>query len=105
MAQTNAISCENLLNNKKDNLFLLDVREKRELQNGAIENALNIPLNTLNNNLHLLPKDKEIIVFCQIGMRVKVATQFLIDSGYNAKNLDGGYSRYQLLLCGENDEI
>ena len=66
MTQTNCISCEDLLNNKKDNLLLLDVREKRELQNGTIENALNIPLNTLNNNLHLLPKIKKLLYFVKL---------------------------------------
>ena len=105
MNQINSISCSNLLKADTGTLFLLDVREKRELQNGTIKNALNIPLNTLKNNLHLIPKDKEIIVFCQIGMRGKTATKFLINSGFKARNLEGGYSRYQLLLSGEKNEI
>ena len=40
-----------------------------------------------------------------MGVRGKVATQFLIDSGFKAKNLEGGFSLYQLLVSGEKNEI
>ena len=39
MAHSNTISCEVLFEKKKDNWFLVDIREKRECQNGTINNS------------------------------------------------------------------
>lgn len=47
---------------KKDKVFLLDVREPRELEEfGAIEGYVNIPLGQLQDRLKEIPKDKVII--------------------------------------------
>jgi NADPH-dependent 2,4-dienoyl-CoA reductase/sulfur reductase-like enzyme len=48
--------------------FLLDVRNPGELTNiGAIPGAMNIPVDQLRQRLEELPKDKEILITCQVG--------------------------------------
>ncbi|ERB63807.1 FAD-dependent oxidoreductase [Vibrio coralliilyticus OCN008] len=75
--------------------ILLDVRNPAELENnGLIEGALNIPVDQLRPRMSELPKDKEIIIYCQVGLRGNVAYRQLVNNGYRAKNLIGGYRTY-----------
>ncbi|HED12265.1 MAG TPA: CoA-disulfide reductase, partial [Gammaproteobacteria bacterium] len=71
---------------------LLDVRTPEEIQTlGTIPGAINIPIDVLRSKVDELPKDKEIIVFCQVGLRGYVASRLLNNRGYNTRNLIGGY--------------
>lgn len=75
--------------------LLLDVRNPGELQNGGyIDGAVNIPVDELRQRMDELPKDKEIIIYCQVGLRGNVAYRQLVNNGYKAKNLIGGYRTY-----------
>ena len=75
--------------------FLLDVREPYEYEEGHIPNAVNIPLNQLRSRLNELPKDKEVIVNCQIGLRSYIGVRILLQNGFNKiRNLIGGYKTY-----------
>lgn len=78
-----------------DNQILLDVRNPAELDNvGFIEGAINIPVDQLRHRMNELPKDKEIIIYCQVGLRGNVAYRQLVNNGYKARNLIGGYRTY-----------
>lgn len=74
---------------------LLDVRNPGELQNGYLEGAINIPVDQLRQRLDELPKDKEIIIYCQVGLRGNVAYRQLVNNGFRARNLIGGYRTYK----------
>ncbi|OAN17640.1 CoA-disulfide reductase [Photobacterium jeanii] len=74
---------------------LLDVRNPAELQNvGFIEGAINIPVDQLRQRMSELPKDKEIVIYCQVGLRGNVAYRQLVNNGFKARNLIGGYRTY-----------
>ncbi|KOO15812.1 CoA-disulfide reductase [Vibrio xuii] len=78
-----------------DDQILLDVRNPGELKSvGYLEGAINIPVDQLRQRMDELPKDKEIIIYCQIGLRGNVAYRQLVNNGYKAKNLIGGYRTY-----------
>ncbi|MCK6263639.1 FAD-dependent oxidoreductase [Vibrio sp. ZSDE26] len=80
------------IDNLTDDQLLLDVRNPIELQNvGFIEGAINIPVDQLRHRMSELPKNKEIIVYCQVGLRGNVAYRQLVNSGFKARNLIGGY--------------
>lgn len=77
--------------------FLLDVRNPGELTNiGAIPGAINIPVDQLRERLAELPKDKEILITCQVGLRGHVAYRLLANHGFNARNLSGGFKTFQI---------
>ncbi|WNJ97546.1 FAD-dependent oxidoreductase [Vibrio ruber] len=78
-----------------DEQLLLDVRNPGELQNGYLEGAINIPVDQLRQRLNELPKDKEIIIYCQVGLRGNVAYRQLVNNGFRARNLIGGYRTYK----------
>lgn len=77
--------------NITDEQILLDVRNPAELKNGHFANSINIPVDELRQRMDELPKDKEIIVICQVGLRGNVAYRQLVNRGYKARNLIGGY--------------
>ncbi|EGQ8055814.1 FAD-dependent oxidoreductase [Vibrio alginolyticus] len=75
-----------------DDQLLLDVRNPGELESvGYLEGAINIPVDQLRRRMHELPKDKEIVIYCQVGLRGNVAYRQLVNNGYKARNLIGGY--------------
>ncbi|EAS43731.1 CoA-disulfide reductase [Photobacterium profundum] len=84
------------IDNLTDDQLLLDVRNPGELENGGyIEGTLNIPVDELRQRMHELPKDKEIVIYCQVGLRGNVAYRQLVNNGFKARNLIGGYRTYK----------
>jgi NADPH-dependent 2,4-dienoyl-CoA reductase/sulfur reductase-like enzyme/rhodanese-related sulfurtransferase len=82
--------------NLNDNQILLDVRNPGELENvGFISDAVNIPVDQLRQRMDELPKDKEIIIYCQVGLRGNVAYRQLVNNGFKARNLIGGYRTFK----------
>ncbi|MEX0446351.1 rhodanese-like domain-containing protein [Xenorhabdus sp. SGI246] len=45
--------------------FLLDVRPKEEFEQGHLPNAINIPVDELENRLDELPSRQDIIAYCR----------------------------------------
>ncbi|MGV8074890.1 MAG: FAD-dependent oxidoreductase [Syntrophobacteraceae bacterium] len=76
--------------------FILDVREPAEFGAGHIDGAVNIPLNDLRGRMQDLPKDKEIRTYCFVGQRSYYAARALIQHGFKAKNISGGYKTHML---------
>lgn len=89
--KTEVITPEEYLNYNKENTILLDVRSDIEFSNGHIEGALNIPVDNLRERLGELDKNKEIIEYCQVGLRGYVASRILSQNGFKVKNITGGY--------------
>ncbi|QIA66015.1 FAD-dependent oxidoreductase [Vibrio astriarenae] len=84
------------IENLSDDQVLLDVRNPSELESvGFIEGAINIPVDELRQRMSELPKDKEIVIYCQVGLRGNVAYRQLVNSGFKARNLLGGYRTYK----------
>ena len=73
---------------------LLDVRDPEEYHSGHIPGAINLPLNELRRRIGELPKDKEIWIYCRIGQRSYYANRVLLQNGFKARNLPGGYLAY-----------
>lgn len=79
------------------NAMLIDVRNPEEYAGGAMEGAVNIPVNNLRANLNEIPKDKTIYVYCAVGLRGYLAQRILLQNGYNKViNLSGGYSLWKI---------
>lgn len=78
-----------------DNQMMIDVRTPGEVANGFIEGAINIPVDQLRHRMNELPKDKEIVICCQVGLRGHVAYRQLVNNGFKARNMIGGYRTYK----------
>jgi len=76
--------------------MLVDVRTFQENALGTIPGATCMPVDELRDRLGELPKDKELLVFCQVGLRGYVAARLLSQHGFKVRNLSGGYRRYAM---------
>ena len=77
-------------------VFLLDVRSATEYAGGHIPGATNISVDELRGRLSELPKDREIVAYCQVGQRGYIATRILLQNGFKVRNIGGGYRTYLL---------
>lgn len=93
---------------KHPNVVLLDVRTKAEFNGkaspnfGTLKNAINIPLQELENRLAGMVnlKNKDIIVFCSHSHRSPQASYLLSQNGFkNITNMLGGMSVMQDNNC------
>ncbi|KAJ7492852.1 endoplasmic reticulum protein [Mycena latifolia] len=85
--------------------YLIDVREREEVLQGMIPSAVNLPLSTLSNSLHLLPdafraqhgfekpkKSQEVMFYCRSGVRSTSACDVAKRNGYtNILNYKGSW--------------
>jgi NADPH-dependent 2,4-dienoyl-CoA reductase/sulfur reductase-like enzyme/rhodanese-related sulfurtransferase len=76
--------------------MLLDVRTFQEHAAGTIPGGICAPLDELRDRIEDLPRAKELLVFCQVGLRGYVAARLLAQHGFRVRNLSGGYTRYQM---------
>jgi NADPH-dependent 2,4-dienoyl-CoA reductase/sulfur reductase-like enzyme/rhodanese-related sulfurtransferase len=76
--------------------MLVDVRTFRENAQGTIPGAVCAPVDELRERLEDLPRDRELLVFCQVGLRGYVAARLLAQHGFKVRNLSGGYRRFGL---------
>ncbi len=81
---------------------LLDTRTATERQRGSINGFIHIPLDSLRENLHLLPKNKPVYVHCHSGLRSYIACRILSGSGYDCYNLAGGWRLYESVINERN---
>ncbi|MEG1811500.1 MAG: FAD-dependent oxidoreductase [Clostridia bacterium] len=89
---------------KYPDAVLLDVREDAELMAFELPNAKHIPLGQLRSRLAEIPKDKEIITFCAIGIRSYNAARILMENGFkNVKVYPAGTRFYQSTHYEVND--
>ncbi len=80
---------------------LLDVRTEAEFAAGHIPGALNVPLDELRGRLDELPHDRPLAVYCQVGQRGYLATRILLQAGFDAANLSGGYKTYEMFAMAK----
>ncbi|SPF44018.1 CoA-disulfide reductase [Candidatus Desulfosporosinus infrequens] len=82
-------------------VFIVDVRDEEERRAKFIPGSLHIPINDLRSRLSELPQDKEIVVYCEIGLRGYLAYRILIQHGFTkVRNLSGGWVTYYPAVFG-----
>ena len=87
----------------KENIKIVDVRTKIEYNNGHLEGAINIPVDSLRERMVELDKNKEVLEYCQVGLRGYVAARILEQNGFKVKNLTGGYKSVSMQKFKPNE--
>ena len=82
---------------RRDQIFILDVREKEEHEICRIPQARLIPLGSLPERVGELNPDDDIVVHCHFGGRSAKAIEFLKGIGFKRlRNLEGGIDAWSL---------
>ncbi len=79
-----------------ENAQLLDTRETAENELGSVPGAVNIPLTELRKRCEELPRDRQILVFCQSGLRSYIAERILKQRGFQVATVSGGYLTWKM---------
>ena len=86
---------------ESDSVIFVDVRTPEEFSGplGHIDDAILIPLNTLEQDISKLDKYKnnQIVVYCRSGNRSQAATRYLRENGFEAINMLGGIKAWNSL--------
>lgn len=72
---------------------LVDVRTPEEHAAGSIPGSINVPIDSLRDQLDLVCRTP-VVVYCEVGQRGHTATALLHELGIKARNLDGGYQTW-----------
>lgn len=76
---------------KKD--IIVDVRRESEYEAEHVENANNIPLDFINDNIASFPKSEHFFIHCAGGYRSMIASSILKARGWdNFTEVEGGFS-------------
>ena len=82
--------------------LIIDVATPEERKLGQIKGSINIPIGEFRCRISEIPKDKEIVLYCQIGLRSYIAYRMLKQHGYtNVKVLTGGIKHYDAVKKSE----
>jgi hydroxyacylglutathione hydrolase len=77
-------------------LFVIDVRNPDEWERGHLDNATLIPLPELHTRLDEIPRDRPVVVHCQLGARSAKAVATLDAFGFtDVHDVVGGYAAWQ----------
>jgi molybdopterin/thiamine biosynthesis adenylyltransferase/rhodanese-related sulfurtransferase len=96
-SQINEISIEDVLRKKKD-FVIIDIRESEELEEGFLENSINIPRGFLDIKIEDIVNDysAEIVLYCSAGTRSLLSAKTLKDIGYkNVYSMKGGFNEWK----------
>ncbi|WP_417513303.1 rhodanese-like domain-containing protein [Marinobacter sp.] len=95
-AKISAQGAVSLIN--RDEAVVVDIRDRKEFDEGRITGSINIPLNSLKSRAAELKKhkDKQIIVADKMGQHSAMAVKQLNAEGYaNVVRLNGGVSDWK----------
>lgn len=86
------ISPEEFATKYDEKPIVFDVRKKSEFDSEHVVDAINVPLNQINDHLAEFPKDKPFMVHCAGGYRSMIAASILKQRGWdNFVDIRGGF--------------
>ena len=78
----------------KNNVLIIDLRDREEYEAGHIPSAVNIPYEELEERKGCLQRNYLLIFYCDRGNISLLAARDLMKYGYNIKSLYGGIHVY-----------
>ncbi|HNO49060.1 MAG TPA: FAD-dependent oxidoreductase, partial [Chitinophagales bacterium] len=77
------INYDDLFQYQEDkNAILLDVRTPTEFARGSIKGSINLNVDDLRENLTQLDKNRNYVIYCQVGLRGYLAYKILKNNGF-----------------------
>ncbi|MCT4602262.1 MAG: rhodanese-like domain-containing protein [Marinifilum sp.] len=83
-----------LTNKHLDEIWILDVREEEYFLMGHIPNAKNFPYHEVEKWYQQIPKDKALILYCDLTIKTQNVIVYLEEKGYNNMLNWGKYKRW-----------
>ena len=84
-----------LTKNPNEDIWILDVREEEYFLLGHIPGALNYPHDQVDKWYRKIPKDKYLILYCDLTLKTQNVILFLEEKGYDKMLNWGKYNRWK----------
>jgi len=84
-----------IVDNPVDSIWIVDVRSEKAYSNGHIPTAKSFPYGSIMDRLDEIPKDKYLIMYCNVGATVKYISKKLKKAGYKRYINWGGLPRWE----------
>lgn len=97
-----SVSIEQLKSMNADEYQLIDMRNESEIAHGEIPGAITIQAEEIENS-ELIDKTKRLIICCSRGQNSIEAAQNLVEKGYDAESLEGGYVAWLLDMMKQQE--
>lgn len=95
MNQITPHELKSLMESRGDDIVLVDVREGWEREAFNI-GGIHLPMGDLAARYREIPADKEVVVYCEKGIRSTIVIQRLEGAGFtNLINLSGGMKAWR----------
>ena len=97
-----SVSIEQLKSMNEDEYQLIDMRNESEIAHGEIPGAIVIQADKIENS-ELVDKSKKIIICCSRGQNSIEVAENLVEKGYDAESLEGGYVAWLLDMMKQQE--
>lgn len=97
-----SVSIEQLKSMNEDEYQLIDMRNESEIAHGEISGAIAIQADEIENS-ELVDKSKKLIICCSRGQNSIEVAENLVEKGYDAESLEGGYIAWLLDMMKEKE--
>lgn len=97
-----SVSIEQLKSMNADEYQLIDMRNESEIAHGEIPGAIAIQADEIENS-ELVDKSKKLIICCSRGQNSIEVAENLVEKGYDAESLEGGYVAWLLDMMKEKE--
>ncbi len=97
-----SVSIEQLKSMNADEYQLIDMRNESEIAHGEIPGAIVIQADEIENS-ELVDKSKKLIICCSRGQNSIEVAQNLVEKGYDAESLEGGYVAWLLDMMKQQE--
>lgn len=97
-----SVSIEQLKSMNEDEYQLIDMRNESEIAHGEIPGAIAIQADEIENS-ELVDKSKKLIICCSRGQNSIEVAENLVEKGYDAESLEGGYIAWLLDMMKEKE--
>lgn len=97
-----SVSIEQIKSMNEDEYQLIDMRNESEIAHGEIPGAIAIQADEIENS-ELVNKSKKLIICCSRGQNSVEVAENLVEKGYDAESLEGGYVAWLLDMMKEKE--
>ena len=84
------IDVHELARRRDEGAVVIDVRQPDEYEDAHVPGARLIPLGEVNQRLHEVPADREVLLICRTGVRSLKAAEVMAAAGRRPVNIAGG---------------
>lgn len=91
---TQQYNCSFLKERLNDGGQLIDVRSSVEFNQGALESAVNMPIDRFQLLVDRINREKPVLLYCRTGARSEMVKNYLLRLGFNEVYNIGGLRQF-----------